>query len=114
MVSHALKGELVVMDKVYKLLAADGSTILSKVPGTLGGKGRDKIYGLLTCPSANRAVANNGPYASHRVFFADEQAAIAAGYRPCGNCMRPEYKRWKQGGEVGTPEYPWLVLPKGL
>jgi methylphosphotriester-DNA--protein-cysteine methyltransferase len=30
-----------------------------------------------------------------RVFFADEATAIAAGYRPCGACMRAEYRAWK-------------------
>jgi methylphosphotriester-DNA--protein-cysteine methyltransferase len=29
------------------------------------------------------------------VFFADEETAIAAGFRPCGACMREEYRRWK-------------------
>jgi hypothetical protein len=27
--------------------------------------------------------------------FADEATAIAAGYRPCGNCMRDQYKAWR-------------------
>ena len=25
----------------------------------------------------------------------DEETAIAAGYRPCGICMREAYKQWK-------------------
>ena len=36
-----------------------------------------------------------GHIVKHRVFFADEAAAIAAGYRPCAVCMRGEYRRWK-------------------
>jgi hypothetical protein len=31
--------------------------------------------------------------------------AIAADYRPSGNCMRPEYREWKAaqaGGQVGA------------
>ncbi|MDP4128201.1 MAG: Ada metal-binding domain-containing protein, partial [Bacillota bacterium] len=32
----------------------------------------------------------------HRVFFADEETAIAAGYRPCARCMPKEYAEWKQ------------------
>jgi methylphosphotriester-DNA--protein-cysteine methyltransferase len=28
------------------------------------------------------------------VFFADEATALAAGYRPCGTCMREEYRAW--------------------
>jgi hypothetical protein len=31
-------------------------------------------------------------YADIRVFFVDEETAIAAGYRPCGNCMRARYR----------------------
>ena len=31
----------------------------------------------------------------HRVFFADEPTAIAAGYRPCAGCMPVEYRAWK-------------------
>lgn len=34
-------------------------------------------------------------HTSHRVFFADEETAIAAGYRPCGNCLREKYREWK-------------------
>jgi methylphosphotriester-DNA--protein-cysteine methyltransferase len=30
------------------------------------------------------------------VFFADERTAIAAGYRPCGACLRAEYREWKR------------------
>jgi methylphosphotriester-DNA--protein-cysteine methyltransferase len=29
------------------------------------------------------------------VFFADEQTAVEAGYRPCAVCMPEEYARWK-------------------
>jgi len=54
-----------------------------------------KIYGQLNCSSAMRAVAAGNPYQKHRVFFADEATAIAAGYRPCGNCMRDQYKAWR-------------------
>lgn len=56
------------------------------MPGTLGGNQRLKIYGRLDCPSALRGIAP-GHYARQRVFFADEEAARAAGYRPCRVCM---------------------------
>jgi methylphosphotriester-DNA--protein-cysteine methyltransferase len=29
------------------------------------------------------------------VFFADEETAIAAGYRPCGTCCEDRYREWK-------------------
>ncbi|NNH73029.1 metal-binding protein [Nocardia uniformis] len=78
----------------YTLLGADGQPYASETPGALGGHRRQRIYGRLDCPSALRAIAR-GHYRRHRVFFADEPTAIAAGYRPCASCLRPEYLRWK-------------------
>ena len=75
----------------YKLLDQNGNAYLSDIKGILGGYKPKKIYGKLDCSSANCALAKGG-YAAHRVFFADEATAIAAGYRPCGNCCREEYK----------------------
>jgi methylphosphotriester-DNA--protein-cysteine methyltransferase len=80
---------------MYHLLGKDRQTYSSGIPGSLGGNGRMKIYGRLNCSSANRAVAAGNTYQKHRVFFADEATAIAAGYRPCGNCMREQYKAWR-------------------
>ena len=78
----------------YTLLGADGRPYESDLPGRLGGHRRTKIYGRLDCPSALRAIAAGG-YTRHRVFFADEAAAIAAGYRPCAVCCRGQYQTWK-------------------
>jgi len=75
------------------LLDADGRPYPSRIPGTVGGHRRSRIYGRLDCPTALRWIAR-GKYVQHRVFFADEDAAIAAGYRPCGHCLRPQYRRW--------------------
>jgi hypothetical protein len=82
------------MSKTYRLLGRDGHVYSSNTPGLLGGNGHMKIYGQLNCSTAIRAVAARNTYQKHRVFFADEATAIAAGYRPCGNCMRQEYKAW--------------------
>jgi hypothetical protein len=90
------------------LLGTDGHTYESDRPGELGGNRRERIYGRLDCSSA---VHHLPGYAQVRVFFADEPAAIAAGYRPCGNCMRQQYQSWKAGGILGSAEYPWLVAP---
>ena len=79
--------------KTYKLLNAENQIILSPSPGTMGGNSATKIYGRLDCASARRALPQG--YAARRVFFADEATAIAAGYRPCGTCMREQYNRWK-------------------
>jgi hypothetical protein len=77
----------------YTLLGGDGAPYRSSEPGRLGGHRRSRIYGRLDCPSALRALAAGG-YRQHRVFFADEATARAAGYRPCGNCMREAYAAW--------------------
>jgi hypothetical protein len=83
------------MSKIFRLLGADRRFYSSSTPGSFGGNGRMNIYGRLDCSSANRAVAGGSMYQRHRVFFADEATAIAAGYRPCGNCMRRQYKIWR-------------------
>ena len=80
--------------KIYHLIGADGKSYDSDMPGTLGGHCKLKIYGRLDCPSALRYIAK-GQYVQHRVFFKDEETAIAAGYRPCGVCMKETYKKWK-------------------
>jgi methylphosphotriester-DNA--protein-cysteine methyltransferase len=75
-------------------MGPNGQTYESDVPGTLGGHRRTRIYGRFSCRVALRAIAAGG-YVHHRVFFKDEAAAVAAGYRPCGVCMREEYAIWK-------------------
>jgi methylphosphotriester-DNA--protein-cysteine methyltransferase len=57
---------------------------------TLGGNRPAKIYGTLSCASGKRMKTAN------RVFFKNEEEAIAAGYRPCGHCMREKYLKWKK------------------
>lgn len=94
-----------VSGRLFRLVGADGGEVLSVRPGTLGGYRRRRIYGRLDCPSALRAVAQGG-YAAHRVFFADERTAVAAGYRPCGRCLRLEYARWKAGLSADTSRPP--------
>jgi hypothetical protein len=83
------------ISKTFKLLGADRKFYLSSFPGSLGGNGRIKLYGRLDCPSAKRAVAAGSTYQKHRVFFADETTAIAAGYRPCAKCMSAQYQVWR-------------------
>lgn len=81
--------------KMYKLLGPDGNEYPSEVPGTFGGNSKLKIYGRLDCPSALSTIKRfPGSYEKSRVFFLDEEAALAAGYRPCGNCLRAQYKEY--------------------
>ena len=78
----------------YTLLGPDGRPQASAVKGQCGGHRGSKIYGRLDCPAALRALASGG-YARHRVFFADEPTAVAAGYRPCATCCKDRYNAWK-------------------
>lgn len=80
--------------RTWTLLATDGTAYESPVPGTLGGNRLAGIYGRLDCGSALAALRKGG-YAEHRVFFSDAQTALAAGYRPCGTCLRADYREWK-------------------
>ena len=82
------------MSRLFTLTASDGSNFRSTHPGTLGGHRRLRIYGRLDCPSARRWLAS-GYYAPHRVFFADEATAQAAGYRPCAVCMPAAFALWR-------------------
>ena len=84
--------------KTYTLTGPDGQPYESATRGTWGGHRRQRIYGRLDCPSALRAIARGG-YLQHRVFFADEHTAIAAGYRPCGACCNERYQSWKLANE---------------
>ena len=81
---------------MYPLIGADGRPRPSRNPGTLGGHRRNRGYGRLDCPAALRWIAK-GHYVKHRVFFADEETAIAAGYRPCAVCMPDRHRQWKAG-----------------
>ena len=67
----------------------------SAAPGRFGGHAKSRIYGRLDCRAARAAIARGGPYARHRVFFADEPTAVSAGYRPCAVCMPEAYDAWK-------------------
>jgi methylphosphotriester-DNA--protein-cysteine methyltransferase len=80
---------------VYKLIEANGKQVVSESPGTIGGHRKNKIYGRLDCAGAARWIAK-GHYVKQRVFFADEATAVAAGYRPCANCMPEAYAAWRR------------------
>jgi hypothetical protein len=85
----------------YRLIGADGAHYESVAPGTLGGHRGSRIYGRLDCPTALRAITRGG-YVTHRVFFADEASAVAAGYRPCARCSPDAYRIWKAAKPTGS------------
>jgi methylphosphotriester-DNA--protein-cysteine methyltransferase len=80
------------------LLGPDRQPYQSATPGALGGHRPRRVYGRLDCPAALRAIARGG-YVRNRVFFADEQTAVAAGYRPRAVCLPDEYTQWKEGAD---------------
>jgi Metal binding domain of Ada len=81
----AEQGLGVIQATVFTLIGADGKPFASPVKGALGGHRQTKIYGRLDCRVALRHVAN-GTYQKSRVFFADAETALAAGYRACKVC----------------------------
>ena len=88
------------MKRLYKLMGADGNIYESETPGQYGGNSKLKIYGRLDCPSALSTIKHfPGSYEKSRVFFADERTALAAGYRPCGNCLREKYRQYQADPE---------------
>lgn len=56
-----------------------------------GGNLKLKIYGTLQCKSGKRMKTKN------RVFFKTIEQAKKLGFRPCGHCLRADYKIWKNG-----------------
>lgn len=79
---------------IYFLTNSKDQRYISNAPGQFGGHNKLKIYGRLDCHYAIRHVAG-GKYIKYRVFFEDEETAIAAGYRPCSVCMKEAYREWK-------------------
>src|SRR2546426_4994554 len=54
---------------------------------------RSTLFPYTTLFRSLRAIARGG-YVK-KGFFADEQTAIAAGYRPCAACLPDTHARWK-------------------
>lgn len=76
---------------MIKHLDINDSILRSKIKHNeicFGGNRKLKIYGTLQYKSGKRMKREN------RVFFVSESEAIKIGYRPCGHCMKIEYKKW--------------------
>jgi methylphosphotriester-DNA--protein-cysteine methyltransferase len=50
-----------------------------------------KIFGTLSCASGKRMKPQN------RVFFQSRAEAKEKNFRPCGHCMKADFKKWKDG-----------------
>ena len=92
---HIQSGALLsIVGKAVLRAELKGFEFAAGIPGTLGGNKKLKIYGKLDCKSALSWIGK-GYYISNRVFFENEEVAKQLGYRPCGVCMKKEYKKWK-------------------
>ena len=69
------------MPRTYTLTGPDGQQHKSSNPGALAGWYRKRIFGRLDCSSGTRLMAPG-----NRIFFADLETAVRAGYRPCQKC----------------------------
>lgn len=69
--------------KLYRILK-NKSFLLTLIPGRYAGNTTHKIFGRLDCKSGMRTFKEN------RVFFANWEDTIAAGYKPCERC-KPLY-----------------------
>ncbi len=77
------------MIKHINLKNKELASLIRKKNIRLGGNAKLKIYGTLHCKSGKRMKAEN------RVFFSSVQDAKNEDYRPCGHCMRSEYRNYK-------------------
>ena len=79
---------------MIKHLEIDSVTLRQKIKRKeilYGGNRTLKIYGTLQCKLGKRMKREN------RVFFTSIKQAKKEGFRPCGHCMREDYKIWKNG-----------------
>ena len=74
------------MPKLYKVIR-NSEVVRTRTPGKYAGSKRDKIFGRLDCPSGTRLMKRE-----NRVFFADWDDAIEAGFRPCLVCKPHKIK----------------------
>jgi DNA phosphorothioation-associated putative methyltransferase len=55
------------------------------------GHKRLRIYGTLECQGSGKRMGKE-----HLVFFETDDEARSQGFRPCGSCLKEEYRAWKK------------------
>ena len=95
LIAVAARGAL--MGNRGRLHDATGRVIRRQVSGY-----RAWVTCLLAFKARRRAVMAPGRYTE--LFFLDEVTAFAAGHRPCGECRRADYQRFKAAWLAGNPE----------
>ena len=82
-----------------------------RVPSRRGAPNRPAVVGgyrawvtcVLSFKGRRQPVMRPGRYTE--LFFLDEATALAAGHRPCGECRRADYQRFKHAWTIGNPEH---------
>ena len=73
-------------------------------------QGRRWIYCLLEFKGRRRAIMQPGRYTE--LFFLDEATALAAGHRPCAECMRPRFQAFCTAWAKANSLVGALALPR--
>jgi hypothetical protein len=92
--THDRQNDVSPRRKRHRLLGP-GGFYDSDRPGELGGHSKQRVYGRLDCPVALSLIRRGKFKTEYRVFFKDAETARACGFRPCGACLREEYRAWK-------------------
>jgi hypothetical protein len=72
-------------------------------------RGKRWIICLLSFKGRQRQVMSPGRYTE--LFFLDEATALAAGHRPCAECMRPRFKEFQARWAQANPEVAGSASP---
>lgn len=72
-------------------------------------RGKRWIFCLLCFKGRQRQVMAPGRYTE--LFFLDEATALAAGHRPCAECMRPRFKEFQAAWAAANPELAGETAP---
>jgi hypothetical protein len=72
-------------------------------------QGQRWIICLLEFKGRKRAIMQPGHYTE--LFFLDEATALAAGHRPCAECQRDRFNRFRECWLKGNPELAKAVRP---
>ena len=78
----------------------------------IAGVGVERLAELVVSRRNLQRSIERGGYVAHRVFFADEATAVAAGYRPCARCLPDAYRAWKAARPTASnPKASTIVRP---
>lgn len=73
-----------------------------RLPRPYAYRGKRWIYCALSFKGRQRQVMSPGRYTE--LFFLDEATALAAGHRPCAECLRPRFLEFRAAWAEANPE----------